>query len=123
MTVATTLVCPECGAPMRFKPSRYGPFYGCSRYSETGCRGTHGAHPNGAPLGTPATRAVKDARIRAHAAFDRLWANGRMPRKRAYAWLAEQLGLSRDAAHIGQFDEAQCDQVIAMVERELGVTT
>jgi ssDNA-binding Zn-finger/Zn-ribbon topoisomerase 1 len=116
---AVTLPCPECGAPMALRPSRFGPFYGCSRWRETGCRGSHGAHPNGAPLGTPATRLTKDARIRAHDAFDRLWQNGRMKRSRAYRWLRIMMNLSKPNAHIGKFTIEQCDRLVLLVEREL----
>lgn len=56
---------------MMLRNSRYGLFWGCSRFPE--CRSTHGAHPDGRPLGKPATAEVKQARIAAHAAFDRLW--------------------------------------------------
>ena len=30
--------CPLCGSPMKMRSSRYGPFYGCTKYP--GCRGT-----------------------------------------------------------------------------------
>ncbi len=36
--VYPTLSCPECGAPMTLRQSRYGPFWGCTRYPE--CKGT-----------------------------------------------------------------------------------
>ncbi len=42
-----TISCPECGAPMVLRQSRYGPFWGCSRYPE--CKGT-------LPLVQPAER-------------------------------------------------------------------
>lgn len=118
---ASILVCPDCGAPMVLKPSRYGQFYGCSRWSDTGCRGSHGAHPDGRPMGTPANAETKRARIEAHAAFDRLWKNGRMSRKRAYRWLRVALNLPKERAHISMFDVPQCEQLIRRVERELGV--
>jgi ssDNA-binding Zn-finger/Zn-ribbon topoisomerase 1 len=70
------LHCPDCGAMMSLRASKFGLFYGCSMFPQ--CRATHGAHPWGAPLGIPAKRDTKMARIRAHAAFDRLWKEGRM---------------------------------------------
>jgi len=45
------LTCPECGRRMRLRNSRYGEFYGCSGYPK--CRITHGAYPDGRPLGVP----------------------------------------------------------------------
>jgi len=109
--VGVPLRCPECAAPMLLKRSRYGLFYGCSAWPR--CTGTHGAHPNGKPLGTPADRATKLARIRAHDAFDQLWRGGGMTRKQAYAWLRRTLGLSKHEAHIGRFDVATCERLIA----------
>ena len=125
-----TLECPDCGAPMTFRPtSKYGPFYGCSMWPA--CRATHGAHPNGEPLGTPATTAVKQARIRAHAAFDPLWKDAahlyaesdlspgkirRITRGRAYLWLGDNMGLTSDECHVGMFDAAQCERVVELCQ-------
>lgn len=107
------LTCPECAAPMHLRPSRFGQFYGCTRYPA--CNGTHGAHPDGSPLGVPANRATKDARIAAHAAFDTLWKSGGMTRKEAYRWMGGALGMSKDEAHIGLFDIATCERLVAAV--------
>lgn len=92
-------------------------FYGCTGFPF--CKATHGAHPDGRPLGVPAGGATKDARIRAHAAFDQLWQmpglHGRERRRRrgrAYVWLARQLG--REEVHMGKMTIAECDQVIAL---------
>lgn len=118
------LTCPEpdCGAPMVLRVTRRAPwtgrkFYGCSRFPE--CRSTHGAHPDGTPLGIPATKATKQARIRAHDVFDQLHRPGRMTRSQAYVFLAKRMGMSKDECHIGRFDAAQCDQVIAIATRRL----
>jgi ssDNA-binding Zn-finger/Zn-ribbon topoisomerase 1 len=100
---------------MRLLNSRYGKFYGCTRYPE--CKGTHGAHPDGRPLGTPADRETKDARIEAHQAFDTLWKrpHGKMQRQEAYLWLQKRMGLSADECHIGRFTKEQCEQVIDII--------
>lgn len=113
------LICPDCGAEMVLRDSKYGLFYGCSTYPK--CKASHGAHPDGRPLGTPATAEVKQARIRAHAAFDRLWKEQprRMKRTEAYRWMQERLGLSSDEAHIGKFDKEQCAKLIEAVEKYL----
>ena len=118
----TALCCGECGAPMVARTSKYGPFYGCSAWPR--CRGTHGAHPDGSPLGVPADAATKAARIRAHAAFDRLWKGGTMKRAQAYGWLSRTLGIAGADCHIGRFDAATCERVVAAVEaRVTGNTT
>lgn len=114
------VTCAECKAPMRLRMARRGPgegkpFYGCSRYPA--CKATHGAHPDGAPMGIPGDAATKAARIRAHNAFDRLWKGegAVMSRGGAYGWLEEALGLERGKGHIGSFDVAACDRVVAVV--------
>ena len=79
------------------------------------CRGSHACHPNGSPVGTPAVAKVRKARIRAHAAFDRLWQSKLMTRDRAYAWMRERLGLTEDESHIGRFDETMCQRLVETV--------
>ena len=120
---ATTLACPVCGGTLTLKSSRYGPFYGCSGYPR--CDVTVGAHPDGAPLGTPATATMKAARIRAHAAFDQLWKpllgtmSKQRARGRAYRFLQRALDLPEGKCHIGMFDEAMCDRVVEVCRAEL----
>lgn len=41
-----------------------------------------------------------------------------MKRSAAYTWLAQKMNLPEEKAHIGMFDDAQCRQAIALVERE-----
>ena len=110
-----TVYCGECGAPMVLRESRYGPFYGCSRFPE--CRGSHGAHRDtGKPLGTPADRETKKARIEAHRAFDALWRSRKMTRTQAYQWMREAMGLDKDGAHIGLFTKEQCVRLVALIQ-------
>lgn len=110
-TATHNLDCADCGAPMRLKKSKYGKFYGCTRYPK--CDGIHGAHQeSGAPLGTPANKATRQARIAAHAAFDAVWKRGFLHRSGAYRWLADALGITTDECHIGQFDAEMCRRVV-----------
>lgn len=99
---------------MRLRPSRYGPFYGCDNYPE--CTATHGAHPDGKPLGIPANKETKQARIAAHAEFDRLWKGGLMTRKEAYKWMQAVMGLSAKTAHIGQFSKDRCELLVHTIK-------
>lgn len=122
MIVETELSCPDCCAPMELRQSRYGQFYGCTNFPD--CRGTHGAHPDGTPLGKPGDREVKQWRIKAHAAFDKFWkseAVGFPSRNKArgwaYRWLQEQMGLSGAECHIGLFDVEQCKRVVEVCTR------
>jgi ssDNA-binding Zn-finger/Zn-ribbon topoisomerase 1 len=109
------VICGECGAIMKLRRSRaYGRFYGCSRFPE--CTATHGAHQaTGQPLGTPADKPTREARQRAHAAFDHLWQSGVMRRKDAYRWMQDALGLTKKKAHISMMDIATCERLLAAV--------
>jgi len=94
-------------------------FFGCSNYPK--CKGTHGAHPDGRPLGVPGDAATKAARGRAHAAFDKLWKQGLMQRKEAYRWLDKALALGKGKAHIGGFDIATCEKVVKLCTERLAL--
>ena len=84
----------------------------------TGCDSYVGLHPfTGIPLGTLATRPMRDARKQAKAAFNPLWQDGAMTRSDAYAWLAAELSITNvEECHIGWFDVAQCAAVVAAVK-------
>lgn len=69
-------------------------------------------------MGTPANSAVRAARQAAHAAFDPIWQRGDLSRGAAYHWLAQELGIPVAACHIGRFNAAQCDRVIALCKPE-----
>lgn len=113
------VTCGDCGAPMRLvKPgTRNGEatwkgrtFWGCTRYPA--CRGKHGAHQgSNLPLGTPANEATRQARMKAHAAFDQLWKqDGLMTRAAAYRWLTEAVGAT-EQVHIGGASAELCEQI------------
>jgi len=102
------------------KASRHGLFYGCETWHDTRCPGTHGAHPDGRPLGVPADQRTKSARRRAHGWFDRLWKKEHgalMKRGHAYGWLATALGY--DAPHIGEMSAEECERVIELARAKL----
>lgn len=124
LTPVPPLECPECGGVMvlRYAPNspfakRCPVFYGCAQFPL--CRATHGAHPDGKPLGKPADPATKKARMAAHEVFDRLWKGPHAPmnRKAAYAFLRERLGLDDETGHISMFDQQQCAALRAAVAR------
>lgn len=99
-----------CGAPMRLRDSRYGQFWGCSDYPK--CDGIIGAHPDGSPVGTPADKETREARQRAHAAFDDWWRSEGMERVEAYEWLEE----NGPKAHIADMDYDECEELVEMME-------
>lgn len=76
-TAYEDLACPECGSPMeivfsnRFRYRNGTPriFYRCYKHPE--CKGSHGAHPNGAPLGKPANKETRDLRRKLHEQLDK----------------------------------------------------
>lgn len=128
---AAALVCPECGAAMVLRRTakfkwRDGVgrlFYGCSRWPA--CDATHGAHPDGRPLGIPADKATKQARTLAHAAFDSLrekrgWVGGHKETHGAYVWLGRKLGIPeteiKEKCHVAMFDSATCARVVEICE-------
>lgn len=115
------LACPEGPHLMRLKMSKHGIFYGCENYPE--CQASHGAYPDGRPMGIPGDKATKKARVIAHRIFDRLWKREegrepRMTRTQAYAWMQRQLKLTSDEAHLGRFTSEQCQQLIEAVKEK-----
>lgn len=104
--------CGECGSPMVLKQSyRFpSPFWSCSRFPE--CRGSHGAHPDGKPLGVPANKETKDWRIRAHDEFDKIWKTKEfgVTRQQAYKMLASLMCKHR--IHIGESNVDECKIII-----------
>lgn len=83
------------------------------------CNAWVGCHRDGRPLGTLADAATRDARQRAHAAFDPLWKSSIEPgaRSRAYRWLAGKLRIRVEECHIGHFDRHTC-ALVALLARE-----
>ncbi len=86
-------------------------WWGCPNWP--GCDVTVGCHPDGRPLGVPAGKATKAARIRAHASFDRLWKSGFMSRGDAYAWL--RTARPDLPKHIAEMNAEQCAEVVKTV--------
>lgn len=81
------------------------------------------------PLGRLADAALRKAKIRAHAAFDRTWrilyttrheadTTYTVGRARAsrYKLLAELLGIPARECHIGMFDVQTCERVIELCD-------
>ena len=80
------------------------------------CNAWVGVHENSKhPLGRLANKELRQAKIRAHSAFDPLWKKGYMTRRDAYKWLAEKLGIKPKRCHIGWFDVGMCDRVVGAV--------
>jgi len=109
--------CPECGETMVLRESKFGLFYGCSAFPK--CKAAHGAHKDGKPLGIPADKMTKKARMDAHEVFDQLWKGKHMARGEAYQWMQEAMEMTEEEAHIGRFDADQCEELVHKVEMYL----
>jgi ssDNA-binding Zn-finger/Zn-ribbon topoisomerase 1 len=85
-------------------------FWGCCAYPK--CKGVHGAHPDGTPLGIPANLETKRWRQAAHELFDQLWKSGAHSREEAYEELQRRMKMTKEEAHIGRFTKEQCIELI-----------
>jgi polyhydroxyalkanoate synthesis regulator phasin len=81
--------------------------------------GRVGAHADGRPLGRPANKETREARRRAHDAFDQLWKSGQMNRSEAYSLAAKLLNRSRESMHIALLDKEQCEELATKAARFL----
>ncbi|MEX3984255.1 zinc-finger-containing protein [Paraburkholderia sp. EG287A] len=82
--------CEECGA-----------YVGCHEAGKGYGDGTR-------PLGLLANAELREAKKSVHAVFDPSWQSGKKTRKKAYEWLAEQLGIPFADCHVGMFTVEQC---------------
>lgn len=128
-------ICPYCGATSRLVtgldvhphrrdqwakrfykcPACVGVWVGCHPPAQPGVGGGQG--DGTVAMGRLADAELRSAKQAAHAAFDPLWRGGSMRRREAYKWLARELGIRPKQAHIGHFDAAQCQAVVAAVAR------
>lgn len=123
-------LCLECGRPAVLVQSQViyprrpdlwnRPMWRCACGAYTGCHeGTE------RPKGRPAAKATRDARMAAHAAFDRLWmakqaregCTKKAARGAGYKWLADQLGIAKADCHIGMMDRETAQRVTALCRR------
>lgn len=114
------IVCDYCGRPAEKTLGRAIYPHRADLYSKVfyrcrPCDAYVGCHKDGKPLGRLANRELRRWKSEAHAVFDPLWKSGNMDRHRAYAWLAEKLGLPREKTHIGMFDIDMCKKVIEVM--------
>lgn len=64
------------------------------------------------PFGIPARKHLRSLRTVVHDKFDKLWTDKKLARILAYRWMAQELGVSQDQAHIGLMDQNQCDKIL-----------
>lgn len=119
-----SVICPYCDKPAELVGGNaiypHRPALHAKRYwlcspcdAHVGChdRNERFGHTGAEPLGRLANFVLRQHKMLAHAAFDRLWKNGG-DRSAAYAWLAKTLGISKSECHIGMFDVEMCRRVV-----------
>lgn len=120
--------CPFCGSDVELvnNSAIYGREYGDWPYAykceddNADCGAYVGLHPDtDIPLGTLADKPLRDARNRGKKPFERIWRDGYMQRKEAYAWLAKQLDIQTSECHFGLFDTTRCNQAREVCEQYL----
>lgn len=120
--------CPYCGAKAVLRPASvvYGTnlnekgrhIYLCSNWPA--CDAYVSAHKTSLlPMGTLANGELRHKRILAHRALSAFQQRRHMEKWAVYLWLEMQLGLGREEAHIGQFSEGQCEQVMKLCRQAL----
>ena len=121
-----TTKCPYCGAHAYMRPAsvvhgekaRDEYLYVCSRYPK--CDAYVTAHRRTCqPMGVLADSSLRRKRMLAHRAFDQLWRGGVMQKWQAYIWMQAKFGLNHDQAHIANFSEYMCDELISLCDQAL----
>lgn len=115
--------CDYCGRPAELVDSSliYGRSYGHKVWLCRYCMAYVGCHKGtNKPLGRLANAELREWKKRAHDAFDPIWQVGRFrdDRKAAYAWMAKAMGKTKDTAHIGMFDVADCKRLIQIIKAQ-----
>lgn len=72
------------------------------------------------PMGTLANGDLRHKRILAHRALKKLQQDCHMEKWEVYIWLQAKLGLNEHQAHIGQFSDWMCDEVICLCKQASG---
>ena len=115
--------CPYCRAKAFLRPASFighfgeaykgKEYYVCANYPR--CDSYVSAHRGSRlPMGTLADGQLRGLRREAHQAFNRLWKNRYMTIDEAYRWLQLKLGIPKSEAHIANFSEYRCKEVIRL---------
>ena len=84
------------------------------------CDAYVGCHPGSFnSLGVVANKEHREAKMKAHRAFDPIWQSATMIRARAYSWLADQMGILKKDCHIGHFSIEDCNRVVEIANKYL----
>lgn len=111
--------CPYCGGTAILRDESYvhknmsgeGKVYVCCHYPV--CNSYVGVHKGTSiPKGTLANKELRQKRIYAHRIFDQIWKQGILSKREAYRWIADKFCLTSQQAHIGEFSDYMCEQLI-----------
>ena len=115
------ILCPHCGVEANYVDSEvvyngksYGMIYLCSNFPT--CDARTSARGKGRPVGTLARYSLRKLRKQCHARLDPLWKEGKMGRSKAYAFLAQLMNLQPEVAHVGQFNQSQCQRFLMRID-------
>lgn len=124
------MICPYCGSSVDIKDSAiiyrqsFGMVWVCSKFPD--CDAYVGCKPGTEiPLGTLADMDLREARKKAHSAFDRLWklkmakekCKKGVARTAGYRWLSKTLGIDPKKCHIAMMSLEQCREVCQLCKR------
>jgi ssDNA-binding Zn-finger/Zn-ribbon topoisomerase 1 len=116
------LKCADCQSPLVLREGRHGVFYGCEKYEETGCKGSHSCRQKDAkPYGIPGNAETRAARREVHDWFSKV--RGGNYSDETYFWLSKELKISQEDCQIGKFDLARCKDAIRAIQFKLGEYT
>lgn len=120
------MICGYCNNEAEFMSSKefYGQDYGVNMYVCRPCDAYVGTHGKGkTPLGTLANKRLRSMRKTAHSIFDPLWKGKyrKMGRGNAYQVMQELMNLPPEKAHIGMFNEEQCQELIQKLKEYRGI--
>lgn len=88
-------------------------------YQCQNCNARVGCHKGTTrPLGNVANEVLRLKRVETHRIFDAYWQGCGMSRTQAYRWLAAQMHLPKNRAHIGGFEMDQCQMVIGLCNKK-----
>lgn len=121
--------CPYCHANASLRPASV--VYGHNRRSQgkflylcdrwPACDAYVSAHDRThLPMGVLANGDLRHKRILAHQALRQLQQSRNMEKWEVYIWLQAKLGLNEHQAHIGQFSDWMCDEVICLCKQASG---
>lgn len=115
-------MCPYCNSKTKlidtaeiYHGHHYGYAWACVEYPNCDAYvGTHKA--NNLPLGRLANAELREAKKKAHTAFDPVWRTGGMSRSYMYQLLSDYLEIPSNQCHIGMFDVDLCNEVVEFIQ-------